>query len=169
MKSLRKAHYPYSGKRSIEKREEVMTNIDYEICKTQQQIYEYMASEHYDMEVFSNAYLSSVFCKRSMDTEYSRFQVADALECADFYMPEIESQLVKFSDNRTFDIAIAGWIGFTYRQLYIETGVYSAELIKIVPFEIMCQSYYGLHTIDEENAVDIIIDNHKDVLKRINE
>ncbi len=144
-----------------------MTDIDCEICKTQQRIYEHMASGHYDMQVFSDAYLSSDFCKRAMDTDYSRFQVEDVYECADFYMPEIENRLVKFSDNRTFDIAIAGWVGFTYRQLYIETGVYSAELIKIVPFEIMCQSYYGLHTIDEENAVDIIIENHSDLLKKL--
>ena len=43
------------------------------------------------MEWFANQYLSSDFCRRSMDTIYSRFFVADELEHLDFIIPEIGS------------------------------------------------------------------------------
>lgn len=144
-----------------------MRSIDYDICQTQQRIYEYMAKNGYDMKVFSDAYLSSDFCRRAMDTIYSRFQLEDVGECSDFFMPEIEHQLIKYPNNFGCDMDIAGWIGFTYRQLFITTGVHSAELIKIVPFDAMCRYYPGLHTIDEENAVDVIIENHSMELQRV--
>lgn len=59
-----------------------MTGIGYDICKTQQRIYEYTASKGYDMVSFSDAYLKSDFCKRAMDSAYSRFQLETPLECA---------------------------------------------------------------------------------------
>lgn len=136
-----------------------MTGVDYDICKTQQRIYEYMASEGYDMKSFSNAYLASDFCRRAMDTVYSRFQLETPYECADFYMPEIESQLIKLTPGTIYSPDIAGWIGFTYRQIYIETGTSSSALSKLIPFDVMQNYYPGMHTIDEEEAAQIIIEN----------
>ena len=143
-----------------------MRDVEYNICETQQDIFEYMAQKGYDMKVFSDAYLSSDFCRRAMDTNYSRFLLEDTEECADFFMPEIGHMLTKVSDNKMFNLDVAAWIGFTYRQLYIETGTPSAELIKIIPFERMCACYAGLHTIDEEVAAERLIENHSDVLKK---
>lgn len=37
-------------------------------CETQQSIYESMAVQGYDMKVFSDAFLSSDFCRRAWDT-----------------------------------------------------------------------------------------------------
>lgn len=144
----------------------VMDKVGYSICETQQEIYRDMALEGYDMKVFSDAYLSSDFVRRAMDTTYSRFQTEFANECADFFLPEIESKLVKLEDDMCFSPDVAEWIGFTYRQLYIETGVKSSELIKIIPFELMCKYYPGLHTLDEEMALDIFLEYHKSELKK---
>lgn len=142
-----------------------MKGIDYDICETQRRIFSYMARQGYDMKNFVEEYMACDFCRRAFDTIYSRFQLEDVGECMDFYMPEIEDRLSKYHDNQEFNPDVAGWIGFTYRQLYIETGVCSAELIKIVPFDVMCRYYPGLHTIDEANAVQIIINDHKADLK----
>lgn len=136
-----------------------MTGVDYDICRTQQRIYEYMASEGYDIASFSDAYLASDFCRRAMDTIYSRFQLETPLECSDFYMPEIGAQLKKLAPGMTYDVDVAGWIGFTYRQIYIETGTPSASLVKMIPFQTMERYYPGMHTIDEEEAAQIIIEN----------
>lgn len=78
-----------------------MNGIEYDICYTQQRIYEHMASEKYDMRVFSDAYLKCDFCRRAMDTCYSRFQLEDVYECMDFYMPEIGASLVKMMEDKT--------------------------------------------------------------------
>lgn len=135
-----------------------MDNVTYIICETQADIYEYIAKLGYDMEIFSNLYLKSEWCNKSMDTLYSRFQFADKLECLDFILDEIGYKLKKL-DNKYFDCDVAYWIGFTYRQIYSETGIKSNELADIIPFAKMCGLYAGLHTIDEENAIDIICDN----------
>lgn len=136
-----------------------MNGIEYDICYTQQRIYEYMALQKYDMHIFSDAYLKCDFCRRAMDTCYSRFQLEDVLECMDFYMPEIESQLSKTEAD--IDIDVAAWIGFMYRYLFIVTGIKSAELVQKITYNVMLRYYPGLHTIDEDMAVDIICNDFK--------
>lgn len=130
-------------------------------CETQQSIYEYMAVQNYDLKGFSDAFLCSDFCRRAFDTIYSRFQWHTVGENADFFMQEIGSQLKKLDNGCWFEPEEAGWLGFTYRHLYIETKVPSAQLVKIYPFERLLENYYGLHTIDSNNAIGILIDNHK--------
>lgn len=131
-------------------------------CETQQHIYEYMAVQGYDMEVFSNSFLSSNFCRRAFDTIYSRFQWHTVEENSDFFMPEIADKLTKFENGCWFEPDEAAWLGFTYRHLYIETKVPSAQLVKIYEFKRLLEHYYGLHTIDTDNAIGILINNHKD-------
>ena len=87
-----------------------ITAVDYDICKTQGSIYRQMAWDSYDMKEFSNLYLHSNFCERAFDTIYSRFQIADRLECLDFIMQEI-SPVPKNKDGY-FDEDVAYWIGF---------------------------------------------------------
>lgn len=50
-----------------------MDGIDYKICRTQQRLYEYAARHGYEIEQFSNFFLSSDFCSRAFDVLYSRF------------------------------------------------------------------------------------------------
>lgn len=125
------------------------------ICETQARIYELAADTGYDMKAFSDAYLASSFCERAMDTVYSRFQFADAEECFDFLIPEIGERVPKGSGY--FDPAVAHWIGYTYRQMAFELQMGSRELSKRLSFELMCQYYPGLHTIDEEMSAEIIM------------
>lgn len=133
--------------------------VELDICKTQERLYQYMAEQGYDVKAFSNAYLTSSFCRRAMDTVYSRFQLHDILEILDFLMPEIKDLCPLVPEGKRCPTDIASWIGFTYRQLYLETGVSSAELARVVPYDALFVSYVGLHTVDEEMATDIICEN----------
>ncbi len=63
--------------------------------------------------------------------------------------PELRKQPVSFR--------VAGWIGFTYRQLQIETGIQSRDLWEKVPFDNLLCAWFGLHTVDEVIAAEIII------------
>ena len=132
-----------------------MEDINYDICMTQSRIYKYVAQCGYDVKKFSDAFLMSDFCRRAFDTIYSRFQLEDVLECMDFIVPEIKDALI-LNENIIFDEDVAAWIGFVYRQLYIETKVNSATLAVKVSFRTLCNYYPGLHTIDLEDATDII-------------
>lgn len=135
-----------------------IVSADYTICERQGKLYQKIAHDGCDMEWFSNAYLNSRFCKGYMDTLWSRLQWAHTQEVLDHLLPEISP--VKKNEQGFFDEDVAYWIGFTYRMLYIETQVPSAELIKKVPFEMMCRYYPGLHTVAEEMAIDIICEDN---------
>ena len=134
----------------------MIDNIEYDICETQMRIYRYYAKRKYNMEIFSNAYLSSDFCKRAMDTKYSRFQLEDVGECSDFFMPEIENKLTIDTEIK-IPVEVVEWIGFAYRQLWFETRIFSKDLCKIVPFSAMVKLYPGMHTLDEDVAAEKIM------------
>lgn len=141
-----------------------INSVEYDICKTQGEIYEYAAKKGYHIKEFSDAYLHSDFCRRAMDTEYSRFQLEEAGECWDFIEPEIGSYIEehKYSGEAIFDPAVAYWIGFTYRWIYIRTMIRGEELTSKVSFEDLVAYYPGLHTIDEGMAFETI---YMDLLK----
>jgi len=137
--------------------------VELSICQNQGRLYEFAANAGYDLECFSNAYLQSNFCKRAMDTVYSRFQLHDEQEILDFLLPEIKSKCLVV-EQKKFNPDTAYWIGFTYRQLYYETGRTSKELAELFLFSDLCKSYSGLHTVDEEMAT-VILCNNRNICK----
>lgn len=134
-----------------------MTDIDYSICETQARLFKYIVENNYDIEDFIVKYMKSDFCKRAMDTMYSRFQSEDEEECLDFIIPEIGT--LKENINKYYNIDEIYWIGFIYRQLYIETSIPSSKLIDILPLKTMHKYYPGLHTVEENMQADIICEN----------
>lgn len=133
------------------------TSVHYEISNTQGEMYRRMAHLGYDMEDFSNAYLKSDFCKRAFDTDWSYYQLLGGRECLEALFLDIP--ITKKNSFDYFNEDVAYWIGFTYRLLYIETKIPSSELMQIITFDSMCKYYPGLHTIDEEQAIDLICED----------
>ena len=135
----------------------MLSEVEEIICETQGRIYEYIANHNMDVPSFSREYLCSDFCKRAMDTTYSRFQWEEEGQCLSFILPEITAK----ETETPVPPEEAFWIGFTYRQMYIETGIPSRMLCREIPFEDMRQMYPGMHTITDENLVAIkIAENH---------
>ncbi|MDE6678445.1 MAG: hypothetical protein K2K02_05330 [Ruminococcus sp.] len=132
-----------------------LSSLDYEICHTQEKIYKYMVEQGYNLKDFSDAYLSCDFCKKNMDTIYSRFQIEFPDECADFYMPEIGNKLSKTTGKYDY---FAGEIGFMYRLLYVETSIPSAELVKRIPFDKLAEMAHTFEHYGYEEIADDIIE-----------
>ena len=109
-----------------------MDSIDYKICRTQQRLYEYAAKHGYDMEQFSDFFLSSDFCSRAFDTLYSRFQC--------------DAQFVIMIANA------AGFVGLLYRMLYFITPYTSKELCEKVPYSTVCR-FYSCSPHETENYI----------------
>lgn len=130
-----------------------MDRIEDIICETQGDIFRCANEMKLDMDVFVPAYMNSNFCERNMDAIYSTFQMADAEECLDFILPEVD---VPKLDNIKYDSAVLEWIGYTYRHLFFALEKSSKEIIEKVPFSSMLVYYPGLHTVDEDMAIDII-------------
>ena len=137
--------------------------INYDICISQAKLYEYVANEGYDMVDFSNKYLQSKFCNVNFDREWSLYHFAAPVETSYEIFKEI--QVDKYEGNMVFNPDAAWWIGFTYKQLQIETEMHSKDILKEISFEELVRCYPGLHTVDEEYATDMICEYHH--LKKI--
>lgn len=138
-----------------------MTHEERYICNQQKELYEYAHKNKADIRAFSNAFLSSKFCNSSLDKPYSVDQFADIMNWLEFL--EMENCYVKpdVLKSDEFSYNTAGWIGFTYRHLHFYTGLYGRDLVERVPFDRLAISYPGLHTVDEEMAVEIISQDFK--------
>lgn len=142
--------------KSMELNVHVLDGINYEICETQGNIYEYIANHGYDLREFSERYLKSDWTRRQMDTIYSRYQIREPEECLDFILPEIGEVL---KSEMYFDGAMAFWIGFIYRALYLATDIPSEKLVQKVPFDSLQRMYIGYYTMDEIMQLEKIIEN----------
>ena len=141
--------------------ETIESKINYETCRNQAEIYELAACKGFMMDKFSDLYLSSGFCSDSYDKEWSLYHTTRPEECIDI-LSEEHFTCPKYNDGKgIFDPDTAWWIGFTYRQLQIETLVPSRKLKDIIPFSEMVACYPGLHTVDEEFATDMICEHHR--------
>ena len=127
-----------------------MDDIKYDICRTQGEIFAYMAKKRYDVVCFAEQYFSSEFCKRAFDTSYSRFQLETPQECADFFLPQIKNNL-RFT-NKYQDKEEAFYIGFVYRYLYFVTNLPSSELFARVPID-RVKGYYIVSNLRTEDFV----------------
>ena len=129
------------------------------ICKQQQELFEYVQEKGADVRAFAEAFMKSDFCNRSLDKPYSVDQYADILNWLEFLeWEQITVQPVPDQPN-PIDVVLAGWVGFTYRQLQIETGLQSRELWKKVPMNRIIIAWPGLHTVDEDMAAEIFMED----------
>ena len=126
------------------------------ICDTQGNIFLHTNEMSYDMNLFVPAYMKSYFCEHSMDTLYSRYQMAPAEECLDFILPEIKTPKI---ESPQYQSNVMYWIGYMYRMLYFSLDIKSKDIILSVPFQDMLVYYPGLHTVAYEMAVEIIKEN----------
>lgn len=136
------------------KKDELDKEIDRAICCTTGKLYVMANEMGFNVEKFSDMFLSSHFCERSFDTEYSRFQTEDEDVSMDYLLREITP--AKESGDMMMIEDAAFWIGYMYRRLYIDLGIPSRIIKEMVPFSYMQAKYYGLSTIDDEEAVEVI-------------
>lgn len=126
------------------------------ICNQQKELYEYAQSNYADIRKFSNDFMNSDFCNRSIDKPYSVDQYSDIVNWIEFLEKDCPIEADILQKNKV-PYNTAGWIGFTYRYLHFVTGLPSRALADKVPVDRLIISYPGLHTVDEDMAADIII------------
>lgn len=145
-----------------------LNNVNHYIATVQGNIFEEVAGT-YTFNTFISfvpAFMNSSFCRTQWDVPYSPFQTNLVQDNLRELLPELEHVMVltpACPDDQVFNPDTAWWIGFTYRQLYLLTGIPSRELIRKVTFENLCAAYPGLHTVSEEMSAErIITDFHLD-------
>ena len=140
----------------------MLDKMSYRICETQAELYEYAAIHGFAFPRFSDDYLASGLCKRSMDSTYSRLQLQCPEEILDFLLPECTSLIEnEVAEADRLDGGVAYWIGFTYRQMAFETGFSSKQLLDIYSFDKMLAMYPGMHTQDPEYVSEVLLEGLK--------
>ncbi len=122
--------------------------IDRKICDTQGKIFDQANRDGYDINVFTDKYMNSVFCQKGMDYRASRYTFEDPDTC----LHEIYKEIGK-PGNAAYNEA-AYWIGYTYRQLAYETDMPSRDVIKKVPLDKLILNFAAHHCMDENNSTD---------------
>lgn len=111
------------------------------------------------MKEFSNMFLASDFCRRAFDTTYSVFQLEDEYMSMDYLLKEVNPPMEDKDVMLTEDAAF--FIGFIYRYIYIQTLIPSSVLVSKIPYDYLLNKAYGLITLDEEEAFEIICEDCK--------
>ena len=137
-----------------------MTREERYICKQQKELFEYAKKHFPDVRIFAEKFMESKFCNRSLDQPYSVDQFADIMNWLEFLEMEFPLEETEEGDE-SISLAAAGWIGFVYRELHFATGLSSRELVRKVPFDDLNLSYAGLHTVDEDMAMEIIAEDFR--------
>lgn len=140
---------------AIKLTEEIKAAIRYErdICRTQERIFKYAAEHNYNMEDFSKTLMESDITNKDMDGEYSTLCCSTAEEIIyELGNPEFEYE--KNDD----DIERAGWIGYIYRLLQIESQYSSGEIYRVLPYHKMKDIWIGGHTMGCTEVVTDLIE-----------
>ncbi len=138
-----------------------MTRDEESICSRQQELFELAQKRYADIRRFSEQFLGSSFCNNILDKPYATEQYMDIMNWLEFL--EMEGCQIKtdiLQKNR-ISYSAAGWLGYTYRHLHFTTGLSSKELSEKVPSNMLLTSYAGLHTVDEDMSIQLIIKNFK--------
>lgn len=140
-----------------------LTNTEYILCDNQGRIFEHIART-YTYETFLSfvpAFMRSRFCRAWWDVLYSPLQMNLVRDNLDFMLPELKTTMTfrnASDDDQIFNPDAAWWIGFTYRQLQILTGIPSRQIIEKISLEDLCAAYPGLHTISEGMSAERLIE-----------
>ena len=138
----------------------ISNKIMYDICVQQGRIWEIAASKGLDMEEFSKKYLSSSFCK-SFDKCWSLYQVMNPHEAFDEFIST--NKVTERSDKLYYGVDVSYFAGFMYRFIAFKTHKKNADIQKHLSFSELVRRYPGLHTVSEEEALDEILESHKDL------
>lgn len=132
----------------------ILDSFQFQLCDIQGRLFELSVKQGYDSAKFMEAFMTSR-CAFALDDIYDRLQWAGE----EYILEELNDEvggLVK-SDN-IFSIEVMFWTGYLYRYWHFYTGQSSKDIYGIADAEIMNSSWLGFHTLDNEMAIDDLIE-----------
>lgn len=131
-----------------------------DIADTQREIFEYAEKNGYEMEQFAYLYMTSDFCNKEMDSEYSYFHHKGGTTC----LPEVEyeyknekQQPLPKGKSRLNN---AGWVGAMYRYLVFELDGSSKNIVRLLHPKDLDNMYYAYELYNIEDAAKEIIEKY---------
>lgn len=131
-----------------------LDSFQFQLCDIQGRLFELSVKQGYDSAKFIKTFMTSR-CASALDDIYDRLQWAGE----EYILEELNDEvggLLK-SDN-IFSIEVMFWTGYLYRYWHFYTGQSSKDIYTIADAEIMNSSWLGFHTLDNEMAIDNLIE-----------
>lgn len=138
----------------------VLDRFQAQLCDIQGRLFELSIKQGYDSSEFIKLFMTGN-CAMALDDTYDRLQWAGE----EYILEELNDEvngLVK-SDN-LFSIEIMYWIGYLYRYWHFYTGDSSKHIFQMADAQIMNESWLGFHTLDNEMAIDNLIEIYRQKL-----
>ncbi len=141
----------------------MIDRFQFQLCDIQGRLFELSVKQGYDSEKFIKAFMTSR-CATALDDTYDRLQWAGE----EYILEELNDEvggLVK--SNTLFSLEVMFWMGYLYRYWHFYTGHGSKDIYAIADAKTMNESWLGFHTLDNEMAIDDLMEiyEQKSVVK----
>ncbi len=113
----------------------------------------------YDSKKFVEKLMNSEIAQHLFDREDSTIWIGET------YVMGIINDELKFVNGKVISDDIMEWIGYLFKYWSYLYNEYPSDMIKQAPFDILIDSYVGLHCLSCEMAIEdlkaMYLDNHR--------
>lgn len=134
----------------------MLNRLQFQLCDIQGRLFELSLKYGYDSKVFIETFMNSK-CAVALDDTYDRLQWAGE----EYILEELNAEAggLPKSDN-LFSKEVMFWAGYLYRYWHFYTGQTSKGIYEVADADVMNRSWLGFHTLDNEMAIDDLIDSY---------
>ncbi len=126
------------------------------LCRIQGRLFELSVDQGYDSEHFIKTYMNSN-CGKRFNSSFDSLQWL-----GERYILEELAETEKLKHGKTYSKDIMFWIGYLYCYWHFKTNEESKEIVKVAPPKTMFQTYFGLHTVGLDYAIDDLKDLYEE-------
>ena len=137
---------------SVSAFESRMSDVQYELCKTQAALFETACAKNYDMSAFVPAFMNSEIAE-GLDARFNHYQWAGQQYILNA-MDDICGVVPAKHPPKRDSSEACYWIGYLYRFWNCMTGEKSRDIYRIADYRQMDLCYEGFHTLSCEMAVE---------------
>ena len=129
-----------------------MTSLQFELCRTQAELFETACRKGYDMSAFIPAFMSSEIAE-GLDSTFNHYQWAGVPYLLNA-MEDVCGVVPAKHPPKSDDSEACYWTGYTYRFWNFKTGEASRDIYRMADYRTMDKLYEGYHTLSCDMAVD---------------
>ena len=131
-----------------------LDSFQFQLCDIQGRLFELSVKKRYDSDSFIQTFLTSR-CAAALDDIYDRLQWAGE----EYILEELNDEVKGLAQSQNqFSTEVMYWAGYLYRYWHFYTGHSSKDIYRIADSKTMNESWLGFHTLDNEMAIDNLIE-----------
>lgn len=129
-----------------------MTPVQFELCRTQGELFETACRKGYDMSAFVPAFMASEIAA-GLDDTFNHYQWAGVPYLLNA-MGDVCGVVPAKHPPQGDDSETCYWAGYLYRFWSLQSGEKSRDIYRRADYRTMARAYEGYHTLSCEMAVE---------------